>query len=83
MKTILDLTCEEAKLFFLNSNNYCNFDLPKYYNFQPLLDALSEAKGWETVSVRTVDKARKIRFIIYFSEFNVANINKFFSIKTV
>lgn len=62
MKTILDLTCEEAKLFFLSSNNYCNFDLPKYYNFQPLLDALSEAKGWETVSVRKAKKHPDVNY---------------------
>ena len=41
MKTILELSNTEAEQFFTQAENYCNIDLPKYFNFQPLLNALS------------------------------------------
>jgi len=42
MKTIIKLSHTKARDFFLNQKRYCNVDLPNYFNFQPLLDALSE-----------------------------------------
>lgn len=46
--SIIEMTNEEAKRFFMRSNNYCNLDLPVYFNFQPILDGLSSEleKGW-------------------------------------
>ena len=41
MKTILELTHTEAREIFLKQESYCSAELPKYFNFQPLLDALS------------------------------------------
>jgi RNA-directed DNA polymerase len=41
MKTILDLTPEEAKDFFLKGTSYCVFDLPPYFKFDELLSELS------------------------------------------
>ena len=41
MKTILEISNVEAEQFFVQAENYCNIDLPKYFNFQPLLNALS------------------------------------------
>lgn len=41
MKSILDLTCDEAQSFFLKQENYCNINLPPYFSFQSLLNALS------------------------------------------
>jgi hypothetical protein len=40
-KTVLDLSHTEAREFFLKEKSYCNIDLPPYYAFQPLLNALS------------------------------------------
>lgn len=40
--SIIEMTNEEAKRFFLRSQNYCTLDLPKYYDFQSLLDKLDE-----------------------------------------
>lgn len=41
-KNILQLDCKEAKNFFLEERSYCNFDLPPYINFEPLLKAIDE-----------------------------------------
>jgi hypothetical protein len=37
---ITNLTCAAAKRFFLDVRSYCNFPLPAYFNFRPILDAL-------------------------------------------
>lgn len=37
MKTILELTHEEAKQYFLKGNSYFNADLPEYISFEPIL----------------------------------------------
>lgn len=36
-KSILDLSCEEAKVFFMKGESYCSIDLPPYFKFEPLL----------------------------------------------
>jgi RNA-directed DNA polymerase len=41
VKTILDFSHIEARDFFLVDESYCAFDLPEYFNFQKLLDRLS------------------------------------------
>lgn len=41
-KTILDCSAEEARAFFMKASSYCNIDLPKYFDFQKLLDRCSE-----------------------------------------
>ena len=41
-KNILQLNCKEAKNFFLEERSYCNFDLPPYINFEPLLKAIDD-----------------------------------------
>lgn len=45
MKTILDLSASQARVYFLESRNYCNFDLPKYFNFKDLLSKVSARIG--------------------------------------
>ena len=42
-KDILQLDSKEASDFFLEERSYCNFDLPPYIKFEPLLKAI-EAK---------------------------------------
>jgi len=44
-KTILQLNGPEACDFFLENKNYFNFDLPEYFNFEPLLKEVSEKLG--------------------------------------
>lgn len=42
MNNVLGLTADDARRFFLNQKSYCNIGLPGYFDFQPLLDALTE-----------------------------------------
>jgi len=62
MKTILDLSHIEAKEYFLKQENYCNIDLPRYFEFQPLLDALSENGRISNIAL---DNAKKLDNINY------------------
>ena len=62
MKNILELSNEEAKAFFLRSENYCNINFPKYFNFQPLLDSLSQSKHIANISL---PKAKLIEDVNY------------------
>lgn len=41
MDTVTDLSNTDARSFFLRGSSYCNFSLPLYFDFQPLLDKLS------------------------------------------
>lgn len=45
---ILSLDANQAKKFFLEVKNYCNLDLPKYINFQELLEKISTEMGNNT-----------------------------------
>lgn len=62
MKTLLDLTYLEARTFFLKKENYCDIDLPKYFNFEPLLQALAESTQVDSISL---EKAKKLNDINY------------------
>lgn len=43
MTLITAMTAEEAKGFFLKHESYCSFSLPVYFDFAPLLDAVSNS----------------------------------------
>ncbi|WP_231853294.1 RNA-directed DNA polymerase [Erwinia tasmaniensis] len=43
--TILELTHEQAQDFFLKSESYFNADMPPYFNFRPILDAVKNTMG--------------------------------------
>lgn len=45
MKTVLQLSNDEARKYFLRASRYCTIPLPGYFDFQPLLDALSREIG--------------------------------------
>lgn len=62
MKTILDLTHIEARKFFLQKESFCDIDLPKYFNFEPLLQALSECTHVDNIPL---NKAKKLNGINY------------------
>jgi len=42
MKRVLDCSHSDARIFFLKEESYFNFDLPKYFVFQRLLDQISQ-----------------------------------------
>lgn len=45
-RSILKLSHTEAEEYFLKNDSYCNFDLPKYFNFETILLLLNhELKG--------------------------------------
>lgn len=45
-KSILSLSAEEARLFFLKHESYCNINLPPYFNFSQILsDTQKELNG--------------------------------------
>lgn len=62
MKTLLELTHTEAREAFLKQESYCSVELPKYFNFQPLLDALSQ--NGNIGSIPLVD-AKKLNDVNY------------------
>ncbi len=45
MKKLTKMTNIEAKKFFLKSSSYCNIELPKYFDFQPLINDISAQIG--------------------------------------
>ena len=42
MNNILNLDCTEAREFLLEEKSYCNFDIPTYFKFSPLLKHISD-----------------------------------------
>lgn len=44
-KTVLNLNNEEAKAFFMSAENYVSFELPEYFDFQPVLDYVKDTIG--------------------------------------
>jgi hypothetical protein len=42
MRKIIDLNHNEARQFFLKEESYFNFDLPRYFVFQNLIESISE-----------------------------------------
>lgn len=52
-KTILELSNEEARDFFLQSSKFCTLDLPKYFDFQPILSELGDVlKGKKVYDIK-------------------------------
>lgn len=49
-KLITQLNHTEARKFFLSGESYCNIDLPSYFNFEPLLKAISHNMGNKDLS---------------------------------
>lgn len=48
-KTILELNAEEVRQYFLKSSRFCTIELPKYFDFQKLLDNLEKIINKQTV----------------------------------
>ncbi len=50
-QSILEFTHEKAQNHFLESKNYCSFDLPKYFDFEPLLLSVHKEFNGKALSV--------------------------------
>ena len=55
-KSILDLTHDEAHQYFLKQESYCNFDLPKYFTFEKLLNSVDATLKDENLSRKDTSK---------------------------
>lgn len=62
LKTILNLSHTEAKSYFLEQESYCNIDLPMYFNFQPLLNALSKNANIGNIALGDAKKNDDINY---------------------
>ena len=58
-KTILELSNQEAKKYFLEAKNYCSLDLPEYIDFQPLIDNLEEKIDSVNFDSKSINKFKK------------------------
>lgn len=72
MKTILDLDNKQACKFFMESENYCNIDLPPYFNFDPILDYVKSMCG-QVKSLGGIQKKDENGENIYPSQFSDVN----------
>ena len=61
-RSILDLTHEEARQYFLEQDSYCDFALPEYFQFEKLLQFVSgEIANSELSSLMCEDKNKRPR----------------------
>jgi len=49
-KSVLELSHDEARKFFLKQESYCNFDLPEYFKFESLLSSIDCALNGKNLS---------------------------------
>ncbi len=62
-QSVLEFTHEEARDYFLEAKSYCNFDLPSYFDFEPLLSKLhKKLNGKELFSFKKKNKKKLYDF---------------------
>lgn len=61
MDTILDLDHERAKNFFIQPQNYCNIELPKYFDFRPLLTSIASYFKASNIIKKNNSYTRRLR----------------------
>jgi hypothetical protein len=59
METVLDLSCTKAKKYFLESQNYCNMQLPLYIDFKPVLEYVQTTVGKKDLKDILKDSKKK------------------------
>lgn len=65
---ITELSADDARKFFLNAKCYSTIDLPKYFDFQPLLDKLDAEIGTSLLTqnqIKQIKKAHDVNYIFY------------------
>lgn len=60
-KSILEMSHEEAKEFFLKDKSYCNIDLPEYFSFSKLLGKVSKAVDDNAKDISSFYSERDLR----------------------
>lgn len=64
-RSILDMTHDEAKAYFLKEENYCNFDLPPYFKFQGILSEVDKILTGKKLSDFRVAKPSEYEDVNY------------------
>lgn len=67
MKSILEMDSKEAHDFFLKSDNYANFQIPEYFNFQNILDKVDvfiKGKDLKNFCATRIDEKGKTRVVL-------------------
>lgn len=64
-RSVLTLTHDEAKDFFLKKESYCNFDLPKYIDFTSLLTDVDSFLAGKDISSMGSKKAKNYEGVNY------------------
>lgn len=59
MKSILELSNDEAYRYFMESSNYCSLDLPKYIDFSKVLTYVESKVGTKSFEDILKDKGKK------------------------
>jgi len=49
-RSILEMSCDEARSFFLKPESYCTIDLPPYFHFNGLLGGISKVLDGKVIS---------------------------------
>ena len=63
MQTVLDLSFTKARQYFLESENYCNMNLPKYIEFGDILSFVQkQVKNKELEDILAKPKAMPSSF---------------------
>ncbi|QDJ13848.1 hypothetical protein CEP45_08425 [Mergibacter septicus] len=68
MKLITQMSGKEALEFFLKHENYCNFSLPAYFNFSPLLEEISSSlnkKGSSGINFNKASSHEGVNYKLY------------------
>ena len=66
-RSVLLLTSDEAKIYFLKEESYCNFDLPKYIDFSSLLstvDVFLAGKDINSMGGRNAKKHEGVNYLL-------------------
>lgn len=64
-KYITELSNDEARNFFLQASKFCTIDLPKYFDFQPLLNNLEHKIGKQRLTDIQKDKPNDCENVNY------------------
>lgn len=62
MKKLIELSHLEARQYFLKQESYCSIELPKYFNFQPLLDTLSQNSNIKNIPLGEAKKLNDVNY---------------------
>src|SRR5262245_58800081 len=57
-RSVLEMTCDDARSYFLDPRNYCSIDLPPYFQFDKLLANVSNVRSRKKLTELRKQKPR-------------------------